>query len=114
VVGNVEELDGVWEMLDTCYNHSEKWTAKALDPIVKFQRYNIYKHAAIEEFYSLLRAAMIGAKGVWLLSKLINKQTLQGIMIRMPPGDWKHWAKDRTQWIYENTEEAFWRFVNHR
>jgi hypothetical protein len=35
-------------------------------------------------------------------------------MIRMPPGDWKHWAKDSTQWIYENTEDAFWRFVNHR
>jgi hypothetical protein len=59
-VGNVEELDEVWEMLDTCYNHSEKCTAKALDPIVKFQRYNIYNHAAIEEFW----AAMIGAKGV--------------------------------------------------
>lgn len=42
MVGNVEELDEVWEMLDTCYNHSEKCTAKALDPIIKFQRYNIY------------------------------------------------------------------------
>jgi 5-methylthioribose kinase len=32
----------------------------------------------------------------------------------MPPGDWKQWAKDRPQCIYENIEEAFCRFVDQR
>jgi hypothetical protein len=56
----------------------------ALDPIVKFRRDKIYEHATIREFYSLLRAAMIGARRVWLLPKLINKQSFLGIMAWMP------------------------------
>jgi hypothetical protein len=81
-------------MLDTCFNQSEKYNAEALEPITKFQRYRVLEHAAIELFYLLLRSAMMGARGVNLLMKLINKQTLPSIMSRMPPVDCKQWAKD--------------------
>ncbi len=70
------------------------------------------EHAAIREFYSLLRAAIIGVRGVHLLPELINEQTLPGIMSRMPPGNWKQWAKERPLWIQEDIEKAFWRFID--
>jgi hypothetical protein len=72
------------------------------------------EHAAIREFYSLLRAAMIGVRRVHLLPELINDHTLSGIMSCMPPGDWKQWAKERTLWIQEDIEEAFWRFIDQK
>jgi adenine-specific DNA methylase len=34
-----------------------------------------------------------------LLRKLINKQTLPGIMSCMPLLDWKQWAKERLSWM---------------
>jgi hypothetical protein len=37
--------------------------AEALEPIIKFRRYKIFEHTVIREFYSLLRASMIGARG---------------------------------------------------
>ncbi len=114
VVGNMEELDEVWETLDTCYNHPEKYIGEALDPIVKFRRYKICEHAAIREFCSLLRAAIVGARRVQLLPKLINEQTLLGIKARMPPEDWMQWAKERPQWVHKNMEEAFLSFVDKK
>jgi hypothetical protein len=51
------------------------------------------------EFYSLLRAAIMGARKAYLLHRLINYQTLPSIMARMPLGAWKRWAKERPQWI---------------
>ncbi len=39
VVGDIEDLDKVWDTLNTCYNRSEKYITEALDPIIKFQRY---------------------------------------------------------------------------
>jgi hypothetical protein len=53
-----------------------------LEPIVKFRRYKVFEHAAVRKFYSLLRSV----RGVNLLHQLTNKQTLPGIMGRMPPG----------------------------
>jgi hypothetical protein len=32
LLGDMEELDKVWEMLDTCYNHPQKYIAEALEP----------------------------------------------------------------------------------
>ncbi len=57
---------------------------------------------------------MIGESGVRLLTKLINDRTLPGIMALMPPGDWKQWTQERPQWIHENMEKAFWRFVDQK
>jgi hypothetical protein len=35
------------------------------------------------------------AKGMNILRKLINEQALTRIIGRIPPADWKHWAKER-------------------
>ncbi len=45
---------------------------------------------------------------------LINDQTLPGILARMPPTDWRQWAKERPNWMREATEEAFWNFVDQK
>jgi hypothetical protein len=54
---------------------------------------------------------MLGARGVNLLSRLDNEQTLQSMMGRMPNSDWKQWAKERPTWIQQNVAEVVWRFV---
>jgi hypothetical protein len=62
----------VWDTLNTCYDCPEKYIPEALDPIIKFQKYMANEHAEIREFYSLLRAAMMGARRACLLHRLIN------------------------------------------
>ncbi len=87
---------------------------ESLDPVTKFRKYKAYKHAAIREFYSLLRAAMVATRKARLLHKLINDQMLPSIMPCMPLGDWKQWAKERPQWIQGSLEDAFWKFVDQK
>ncbi len=65
-----------------------------MDPVVKFRSYKAIDNGAIREFYSLLRAAMMGARKAGLLNQLINDQTLPGILAKMPPADWRQWAKE--------------------
>ncbi len=48
LVGDVEELDIVWDMLDTCYDLPEKYIAEALEPVMKFVKYKVFKHDTIE------------------------------------------------------------------
>jgi hypothetical protein len=50
---------------------------------------------------------MIGTRGINLLRKLLNEQTLLGIMSRLPPGNWKQWARERPSCIQEDIKEAF-------
>jgi hypothetical protein len=57
---------------------------------------------------------MIGAKGFNLLSRLINEQTLPGIMRRMPEAECKQWAKEMPSWMQEEVEEAFWVFMDQK
>ncbi len=49
-----------------------------------------------------------------MLGRLINDQTLPGILARMPPMDWRQWARERPNWMRETTEEAFWNFVDQK
>jgi hypothetical protein len=49
-----------------------------------------------------------------MLGRLINDQTLPGILGRMPPMDWRLWARERPEWAGEPAEEAFWRFVDQK
>jgi hypothetical protein len=85
-----------------------------LDPVVRFRSYKAFDSGAIQEFYSLLRAAMMGAKKAGLLDRLINDQTLPGILAKMPTTDWRQWAKERPSWMTEAVEEAFWSFVDQK
>jgi hypothetical protein len=114
LVNDIEDLGEAWNTLDTCFDRPEKYIAEALEPIVKFKSYKMFDNGAIREFYSLLRAAMIGARKAGLLHRLINDQTLPSILAKTPPNDWHQWAKERPTWMREAIEEAFWSFVDHK
>jgi hypothetical protein len=56
----------------------------------------------------------MGARKAGQLNRLINDQTLPGILAKMPPADWRQWAKERPAWMREAIEEAFWNFVDQK
>ncbi len=114
LVNDIEDLREAWNTLDMCLDRPEKYIAEALEPIVKFRSYKMFDNGAIREFYSLPRAAMMGARKAGLLHRLINNQTLLSILAKMPPNDWRQWAKERPTWIREAIEEAFWSFVDQK
>jgi hypothetical protein len=74
----------------------------------------MYEHTITSGFYFLLRLAIIGAREVNRLRKLINEQTVPCIMGHMPPLDWNQWAKERPSWAHDDVEEPFWRFIQSK
>ncbi len=114
LVNDIDDLREAWNTLETCLDRPEKYISEVLDPVVKFRSYKAFGNGAIREFYSILRAAMIGARKAGLLSRLINNQTLPGILAKMPPTDWRQWAKERPAWMREAIEEAFWNFMDQK
>jgi hypothetical protein len=114
LVNDIDDLREAWNTLDTCFDRPEKYISEALDPVVKFRSYKALDNWAISEFYSILRAAMMGARKAGLLSRLINEQMMPSILARMPPTDWRQWAKERPAWMREAIEEAFWNFVDQK
>ncbi len=114
MVNDIDDLREVWDTLDTCYDRPDKYISEALDPVVKFRVYKPFDSGAVREFYSLLRAAMMGARKAGMLGRLINDQTLSSILGRMLPMDWRQWARERPNWTRETTEEAFWNFVDQK
>jgi hypothetical protein len=113
IIGWLDDLKEIWETLDTCYERPEKQMAKALRPILDFRRYKVY-NTAVREFYSLLRATIKGARVVGHIGLLINNQTITKIMGKMPFTDWKEWATRRPEWIHENVENVFEKFVDQK
>ncbi len=114
MVCHLDDLQEIWETLDTCYERPEKYMEEVLRPIVEFRRYKITDSAAVREFYSVLRAAIKGANGIGRLDLLINDQTVPKIMSKMPYTDWKEWATKRPDWMQENLASAFERFVERK
>ncbi len=114
LVNDIEDLREAWDTLDTCFDRPEKYIAEALEPVVRFRSYKMFDNGAIREFYSLLRAAMMGARKAGLLHRLINDQTLPIILAKMPPNDWRQWARERPTWMREAIEEAFWGFLDQK
>jgi hypothetical protein len=53
---------------------------------------------------------MMGARKAGLLGRLINDQTLPSILAKMPPTDWRQWAKERPTWM----REAIWNFADQK
>jgi hypothetical protein len=104
----------MWETLDTCYERLEKYMEGAIRPVVDFRRYKITDSASVREFYSLLRAAIKGAKAIGRLGLLINDQTIPKIMSKMPYTDWKEWATKRPDWMQQDMTSAFERFVERK
>jgi hypothetical protein len=82
MVSHLDDLREMWETLDTCYERPEKYMDEALRPVVDFRRYKITDSAAVREFYSLLRAAIKGAKVIGRLGLLINDQMIPKIIAR--------------------------------
>ncbi len=72
----------MWETLDIGFTRPEKYITDALDPIIKFIKYNTFDHGAICKFYSLVRSATLGVRGsgLWrdMLTKPKTKQPLIG------------------------------------
>jgi hypothetical protein len=68
----------------------------------------------VREFYSLLRAAIKGAKGIGRSNLLINDQTIPRIMGKMPYTDWKEWATKRPDWMQQDVATTFERFVERK
>ncbi len=48
LVGDVEELDIVWDMLYTCYDLPEKYIVEALEPVMKFMKFKVLKPDTFE------------------------------------------------------------------
>jgi hypothetical protein len=114
LVNDIDDLREAWNTLDTCFDRPEKYISEALDPVIKFRSYKAFDNGAIREFYSILRAAMMGARKAGLLGRLVNDQTLPGILAKMPPTDWRQRPKERPVWMREAVEEAFWNFVDQK
>jgi hypothetical protein len=113
MVSHLDDLQEIWDTLDTCYERPEKYMEEALRPIMEFRKYKAADSGAVREFYSLLRAA-IGAKGIGRLDLLVNDQTVPRIMSKMPYTDWKEWATKRPEWIREDLGATFERFVERK
>jgi hypothetical protein len=114
MVSHLDDLQEIWDTLDTCYERPEKYMEEALRPIMEFRKYKAVDSGAVREFYSILRAAIKGAKGIGRLDLLVNDQTMPRIMGKMPYADWKEWAMKRPEWIREDLGAAFERFVERK
>jgi hypothetical protein len=114
MVSHLYDLREIWDTLDTCFKRLEKYMEEALRPVVEFRKYKAADSCAVREFYSLLRAAIKGAKGIGRLSLLINNQTILRIMGKMPYADWKERATRRPEWLREDLGPTFERFVERK
>ncbi len=114
MVSHLNDLREMWETLHTCYERPDKYMEEALRPIVEFRRYKIADSAAVREFYSLLRAAIKGARRIGRIELLINDQTIPRIMSKMPHVDWKEWATRRPDWMRQDTAAAFEAFIERK
>ncbi len=82
--------------------------------MVDFRRYKVGDSAAVREFYSLVRAAIKGARKIGRIELLINDQTIPKIMGKMPPADWKEWATRRLDWARQDATLAFEDFIKRK
>ncbi len=89
MVSHLDDLQEIWYTLNTCYERPEKYMEEALRLIMEFRKYKAVDSGVVREFYSILRAAIKGAKGIGRLDLLVNDQTMPRIMGKMPYADWK-------------------------
>ncbi len=80
MVSHLNDLGEMWETLDTSYERLEKYAEEALRPILEFRKYKVVDSSAVREFYSMLRVAIKGARGVGRLDLLVNDQTVPMII----------------------------------
>jgi ElaB/YqjD/DUF883 family membrane-anchored ribosome-binding protein len=114
MVNHLDDLREMWETHDTCYERPDKYAEEALRPVVDFRRYKIADSAAVREFYSLVRAAIKGARKIGRVELLINDQTIPRIMSKMSHIDWKEWATKRPDWMRQDATSAFEAFIERK
>jgi hypothetical protein len=114
MVSHLDDLYEMWETLDTCYERPHKYAEEALKPIANFRRYKVIDSATVREFYSLVRAAIKGARRNGRIELILNDQTIPQIMSRMPPADWKEGATRRPSWMDQDTAPAFEEFIEKK
>jgi hypothetical protein len=114
MVSHLDDLREMWETLDTCYERPGKYAEEALKPIVGFRRYKVFDSLAVREFYSLVRAAIRGARKIGRVELLLNDQTIPRIMSKMPPSDWREWATKGPEWSGQDTNLAFEDFIERK
>jgi hypothetical protein len=81
MVSHLDDLQEIWDTLDTCYDRPEKYMEEALRPIMEFRKYKAVDSGAVREFYSILRAAIKGAKGI---GRLATTRQCRGSWARCP------------------------------
>jgi hypothetical protein len=59
---DIVSLEGMWSTMDTCYNRPKKYIAKAPRPVNYFRKCKVSDGATIRDLFSLLRAAIPGAR----------------------------------------------------
>jgi hypothetical protein len=47
MVSHLDDLQEMWETLDTCFERPEKYMEEVLRPIVEFRRYKVADSAAV-------------------------------------------------------------------
>jgi hypothetical protein len=114
MVSHLDDLQEIWDTLDTCFERPEKYMEEALRPIVEFRKYKTTDSSAVREFYSILRAAIKGARSIRRRSLLINDQTVLRIMGKMPYANWKEWATRRPEWVREDLGPTLEKFVERK
>jgi hypothetical protein len=114
MVSHLDDLHEMWETLDTCYERPGKYAEEALKPIVDFRRYKVFDSTAVREFYSLVRAAIRGARKIGRIELLLNDQTIPRIMSKMPPFDWREWATKGPDWTGQDASLAFEDFIERK
>ncbi len=114
MVSHLDDLQEMWETLDACYEKPSKYAEEALRPIVEFRRYKVFDSTAVREFYSLVRAAIKGARRIGRVELLLNDQTIPRIMSKMPPFDWREWATKSSDWAGQDANLAFEEFIERK
>ncbi len=116
MVGHLEDLKEIWDTLDTCYERPEKYLEEALKPILELRKYRVYDNdnGAVRELYSILHAAIKGARAIGRVDLQINDQTVPKIMGKMTFADWKEWATKRPEWARGDMGAAFERYVKRK
>jgi hypothetical protein len=114
MVSHLDDLGEMWDTLDTYYERAEKYMKEAFQPVLEFRKYKACDSSTVREFYSILRAAIKGARSIGRLDLLINDQAVPRIMGKMPYADWKEWATRRPEWVREDLGIAFERFVEQK
>ncbi len=87
MVCHLEDPKKIWDTLDTCYERPEKYMEEALKTILEFRKYRVYVNSTVREFYSILRAALKGARTLGRMDLLVNDQMVPRIRGNMPFAD---------------------------